>query len=237
VRIRIGTSGWVYPHWRGRFYPADLPPAGWLEYYARHFETVEVNNTFYRLPSARAFDAWAQRVPAGFLFALKASRFITHIKRLGAASAPVRTFLGRAQRLGDRLGPVLFQLPPRFRVDLARLEAFLRVLPAGRRFALEFRDPSWHRREVYDLLAARNVAYCIMVGLEPTEEVVTADFLYLRFHAPPAGVAFGRARLRRWAAVIHRLSGGTRDVYAYFNNDAEAAAVADALALRDLVAA
>ncbi len=236
-QVRIGTSGWVYPHWRGRFYPADAPQQRWLEYYARHFDTVEVNNTFYRLPAARAFDAWARRVPAGFLFALKASRFITHVKRLRGAAAPVRTFLGRAGRLGDRLGPILFQLPPRWKADPARLEAFLRVLPAGRRYALEFRDPTWHVREVFDLLAAHHVAYCIMVGLEPTREEATADFVYIRFHVPPTGVEFGRARLRRWAEALRRLGGGTRDIYAYFNNDAEGAAVRDALALQELLGA
>ncbi|MDR7510253.1 MAG: DUF72 domain-containing protein [Armatimonadota bacterium] len=236
-RMWIGTSGWVYPHWRGRFYPAEGPASRWLEFYARHFDTVEVNNTFYRLPAAGTFDEWARRAPEGFLFALKASRFITHVKRLRAASAPVRTFLGRARRLGDRLGPVLFQLPPRFRVDRVRLEAFLRILPAGWRFAMEFRDPSWHTREVFDLLAERNVAYCIMVGLEPTREVATADFVYIRFHSPPTGVEFGLARLRRWAEALRRLSGERRDVYAYFNNDAEGAAVRDALALRDLLGA
>lgn len=237
MKLLIGTSGWVYPHWRKQFYPQSLPSSKWLEFFSERFATVEVNNTFYRLPAAQTFASWSHRAHEGFVFAVKGSRYITHIKRLRAPAVPVGRFMTRARYLKPKLGPVLFQLPPRFHVDRARLEAFLQVLPSRQQFAIEFRDPSWHHREVYELLASRGVAYCIMVGpgLE-REEVATADFIYVRFHAPDSGgPAFGRRRLRVWAKTILALCEGRRDAHIYFNNDAEGAALADAADLRELL--
>jgi uncharacterized protein YecE (DUF72 family) len=214
-----------------------VPQARWLEFYARQFSTVEVNNSFYRLPAAAVFAAWRERTPPGFVFAVKASRFITHIKRLREAQDAVRLFLARAAHLGPKLGPVLFQLPPRFRVDLERLDAFLAALPGGVRPVMEFRDPSWHVAEVFDLLDRRGSAYCVMV--HPTLRCVprvTAGRLYLRFHAPPGGrPGFGRRRLRAWAERIAELMRGAEEGWVYFNNDAQGAAVEDARILRALL--
>ncbi len=237
--LLIGTSGWVYRHWRERFYPRGLPQSRWLEYYAAQFPTVEVNNSFYGLPAADVFRGWRERTPRDFAFAVKASRYITHVKRLRSASQPVRTFVHRARNLGQKLGPVLFQLPPRFPRDLARLDEFLRTLPQTLRPVMEFRDPSWHVREVFELLDRRGAAYCIMVA--PTlkcERVVTGGILYVRFHAPgSAGPSFGRRRLREWAAHITELMPKAREGYVYFNNDAQGAAIEDARILRELLEA
>jgi len=235
--LLIGTSGWAYPHWRERFYPRGVPPTRWLEHYARHFPTVEVNNTFYRLPPADVFAAWQARTPAEFTFAVKASRYLTHVLRLRKPRRPLATFLARAAALGPKLGPVLFQLPPRFPVDPERLDAFLRALPGDVRPVMEFRDPSWHVPEVFDLLDRRGCAYCIMVGPHlRCELVVTARRLYLRFHAPGgAGPTFGRRRLRLWARRIEELMGEADEGWIYFNNDAEGAAVEDARLLRHLL--
>lgn len=236
-RLLIGTSGWVYPHWRERFYPRGLPQARWLEHYAQRFPTVEVNNSFYRLPPAAVFQAWRQRTPPGFMFSVKASRFITHIKRLREARGAVATFVKRAVHLGPKLGPVLFQLPPRFPIDLERLERFLKVLPNGVRPVMEFRDPSWHVPQVYDMLDRYGAAYCIMVAPKLTSvPVVTGRRLYVRFHAHGgAGPAFGRRRLRAWADRIRDLMDRADEGWVYFNNDPHGAALDDARILRELL--
>jgi uncharacterized protein YecE (DUF72 family) len=150
--LRIGCSGWQYKHWRGDFYPAEMKPQTWLPFYARHFDTVEVNNTFYRLPESSTFAAWRQAVPASFAFAVKASRYLTHMKKLKEPAEPLDRFFSRARHLGDRLGPVLFQLPPRWTVDVDRLHAFLRALPRRGRHAFEFREPTWYRDDVFALI-------------------------------------------------------------------------------------
>jgi len=235
--VHIGTSGWVYPHWRERFYPRELPQARWLEFFARQFATVEVNNTFYRLPPAAVFEAWRERTPEGFVFAVKASRYITHLLRLREPRRPLEVFLARAAHLGPKLGPVLFQLPPRFPIDLERLDGFLRAVPRGVRPVMEFRDPSWHVPRVFDLLDRRGCAYCIMVAPAlKCELVVTARRLYLRFHAPGgARPAFGRRRLRPWARRIGELMREADEGWVYFNNDMEGAAIEDARILRSLL--
>lgn len=235
--LLIGTSGWVYPHWSGVFYPPGLPQSRWLEFYAGRFPTVEVNNSFYRLPSAETFRAWRSRVPQGFVFSVKASRFITHVKRLRDPRAPLRLLIGRAGYLDAMLGPLLFQLPPRFPVDLDRLETFLRALPASVRSVMEFRDPSWHVPAVYDLLQRYGVGYCIMVAPTLTcDPIVTGRLLYARFHAPAgSGPAFGRRRLNVWARRLDGLLQQADAGYVYFNNDAAGAAVADAAVLRSLL--
>ncbi len=143
MAVRIGTSGWVYKHWREVFYPPDLPARAWFTFYAREFHTVEINNSFYRLPSPEMFDAWRNQAPPGFLYAVKASRYITHMKKLKDPKEPLHEFITRAQHLGHTLGPILYQLPPHWRVNLERLEQFLALLPAGYRHVIEFRDASW----------------------------------------------------------------------------------------------
>ncbi len=159
--LRIGTSGWVYGHWRGRFYPPELPQGAWFAHYARAFDTVEINNSFYRLPAAATFDAWREQAPPGFLYAVKASRFLTHMKKLADPEEPLGRFFERAARLGGTLGPILYQLPPRWRVNLPRFEAFLAALPPGYRHVVEFRDASWLREEVFHLMERRGVAHCL----------------------------------------------------------------------------
>jgi uncharacterized protein YecE (DUF72 family) len=236
--LRVGCSGWQYAHWRGDFYPADLPAARWLERYAETFDTVEVNNTFYRLPEAKTFADWARRTPDGFLFAVKASRYLTHMRRLTKPKAPLRLFLGRARRLGDRLGPVLYQLPPRWRANLARLEKFLDALPRGLRHAVEFRDRSWYADDVFGALAARGVALCVHdhPGSESPRAAV-GPFVYVRFHG--AGERYGgRYPTRRLASAADWLAKerrGGRDVFAYFNNDGGGHAPRDAVRLRRLL--
>ena len=237
-RFRVGTSGWVYPHWRGVFYPEDLPQGGWLAFYARHFDTVEVNNTFYRLPPPGTFRKWGQEAPPGFLFALKASRFLTHIRRLREPEAPLRTFLERARLLGPALGPILYQLPPRFRADPERLERFLALLPRDLRHAVEFRDPSWFCEEVYALLRRHGVALCVydLPGLE-CPRVVTAPFVYLRFHGSDLLYAgkYTDEQLAEWAGWLRDLPEEVTEAYIYFNNDAFGHAVENARTLRALL--
>lgn len=233
--FRVGTSGYQYDHWKGAFYPADLPRSEWFAYYARHFDTVEINNTFYRLPGPNVFDAWGTAAPPGFIYALKFSGYGTHRKRLKDPQQPIELFVGRARRLRHALGPILIQLPPRFKVNRERLEPFVRALPRPPRWAIEFRDPSWLCEPVFDLLAAHGVALCLHDMLPDHPRRITADFTYLRFHgrrysgnySPQVLVANAR-RIRAW------LADGV-DVYAYFNNDVGGHAVHNALDLRRYV--
>jgi uncharacterized protein YecE (DUF72 family) len=236
-RFFIGTSGWHYGHWRDVFYPEGLPPERWLAYYARHFNTVEINRSFYRLPEPAAVARWCECVPAGFRFALKASRFITHMKKLKEPRESLKAFSEVAAGLGMRLGPVLFQLPPHWRVDPARLAAFLAALPRNWRCAFELRDPSWHCEEVYAALRRHNAAFCIFdLGGFTSPLELTADFAYLRLHGPgePYAGRYGRRRLRDWAAAIQGWK-GQGEVHAYFDNDEAGFAVQDALELRRLL--
>ncbi|MHB1530923.1 DUF72 domain-containing protein [Acidithiobacillus sp.] len=236
---RIGCSGWYYPHWRGPFYPADLPPHDWLDFYARYFDTVEINSSFYRLPAEKALRTWRERTPSGFCFVPKASRFITHMKKLSAAEDALTVFLGRMEILGGKLGPFLFQLPPRWRRNPERLDRFLQDLPLGHRYAFEMRDPSWHHPEIYALLKAHNAAFCIfdLAGFQSPIEV-TADFAYVRLHGPGAAAYagyYGADALGIWAARIRSWQDLTA-VHVYFNNDPAAHAVHNALELKNILA-
>jgi uncharacterized protein YecE (DUF72 family) len=237
--IWIGTSGYVYRHWRkGVFYPAGLKQREELGYYATRFPTVELNNPFYRLPTPEMFIRWRDTTPQTFRFAVKASRYITHIKRLLDVSDEVARFMERAELLGPKLGPVLFQLPPNQQIDLPRLEGFLRLLGPGRQWVLEFRHPSWHAAEVYRLLAGHHVALCIPVGggLQP-DRITTAPFTYIRMHRgqEPAG-GFTPEELKTWSGRIQALSDAGKEVYLYFNNDWEGFAIRDALLIERLLA-
>jgi uncharacterized protein YecE (DUF72 family) len=231
----VGCSGWQYAHWRDRFYPADLRVARWLEYYATRFDTVEINNSFYRLPEAATFTEWRRRVPASFLYAVKASRYLTHMKKLKEPGPPLARLFSRIRALGNRLGPVLYQLPPHWGRNLERLEAFLRRLPSRRLHAVEFRDSSWYVDETFALLGEYKTALCLhdMAG-SATGLRVVGPFVYLRFHGPQRyGGAYPDAVLQasaEWCA--HRRREGL-GVYAYFNNDTEAHAPRDAARFRD----
>lgn len=234
----MGCSGWLYPHWRGSFYPRDLAAGRWLAYYSSVFDTVELNNSFYRLPEARQFAAWRRQTPEGFLFAVKASRYLTHMKKLKEPRQPLSLLFARAKNLGSKLGPVLYQLPPRFDCDPERLASFLAALPRGRRHAFEFRDPSWYSEDVFALLARRRAALCLhdMPGSESPRRT-TAPFVYIRYHGTGAhhGGRYPARMLRKEAVWIGaRLQSGL-DVCAYFNNDAGGYAPRDALRLKELV--
>ncbi len=236
MTIRISTSGWVYNHWRGIFYPKNLPQRDWFTYYAREFDTVEINNSFYRLPSADAFDTWRKQAPSGFLYAVKASRYLTHMKKLKDPEEPLKRFFERASRLGNALGPVLYQLPPNWRVNLPRLEHFLSVLPKQHTHVLEFRDESWLIESVFRLMEQYHIAHCIhdMYPLKiPTR--VTAPIVYLRFHGSLThGGDYPLATLKGWARRIADWHNKKLDVFVYFNNDIEGYAVKDAKMLRGL---
>jgi uncharacterized protein YecE (DUF72 family) len=234
--IHVGTSGWQYRDWRGRFYPEPLPQSKWLEHYVTEFPTVELNNSFYRLPSEAAFDAWRERTPEGFVMTVKASRYLTHIRRLRDPKDPVELFWSRARRLGPRLGPVLVQLPPGFGLDLERLVDLLGVLPSGMRAAFEFRDPTWMVKQVYELLDLAGAA--LVLADRPgarIDPVVTGGWSYVRFHQGQMDQpGYTGEKLRRWADRIAGLR--ARDVFVYFNNDPGAAAIRDAHAMTELLA-
>jgi uncharacterized protein YecE (DUF72 family) len=236
--IRIGCSGWQYRHWRGDFYPGDLPQARWLEYYAERFDTVEINNTFYRLPEAATFAAWGRRAPRGFVYAVKASRFLTHMKKLKDPEAGIEKFMERATVLGRKLGPILFQLPPFWERNVERLEGFLHALPRRRRYAFELRNPTWHHPDVYRVLERYNAAFCIyeLSGFRSGIEV-TADFTYVRLHGPggPYQGSYAAGTLEDWAERVRRWSRELKAVYCYFDNDQAAYAVRNALTLKQLV--
>jgi len=228
----------VYPHWRkGVFYPAGLPARAELPWYAERFPTVELNNPFYRLPEPPTVERWREAVPPGFVFAVKASRLITHTLRLRGCGPALAELESRVALLGPKRGPVLFQLPPTFPLDLPRLAGFLALLDPGRPWVVEFRHPSWHQPEVYQALGQHRVALCIPIGGPVFPDlVVTAPFVYLRFHAGRApGGGFEPEALRDWAG---RLRGALRsglDGYVYFNNDRDGHAVRDAEALTRLL--
>ena len=237
-RARIGTSGWEYRHWAGSFYPERQPRDRWLEFYAEFFDTVELNNSFYRLPEAATFAAWARRVPDGFAFAVKASRYLTHVRRLKEPAEPLERFWTRAVRLGDRLGPVLYQLPPRWRPDFERLAAFLDTLPHGRRQALEIRDPRWYGRQLTMQLADAGVALCLHdMESSAAPAAPVGPFVYLRFHGSGAryGGRYSSQRLTAWASRITDWVASGLAVWAYFNNDIGGHAVRDADRLRAMV--
>ncbi|UCE85645.1 MAG: DUF72 domain-containing protein [Deltaproteobacteria bacterium] len=234
-RLRVGTSGYHYAHWQRVFYPDELPTAQWLRYYASRFDTVEINNTFYRLPEPETFDAWRDQVSAGFCFALKFSRFGTHVKRLRAPREPIERFLERARRLKRQLGPILVQLPPNWHADPARLAGFLEATPARTRFAIEFRDASWLCDPVYALLRQHGAALCIHDGLDDHPRELTAGWVYLRFHGDRTRVRYSAQALTAQARRIRRWLADGYDVYAYFNNDARGYALSNAADLRRYV--
>jgi uncharacterized protein YecE (DUF72 family) len=233
--VHVGTSGWQYRDWRDRFYPARLPQSEWLAYFAGVFETVEVNNSFYRLPERATFERWRRQTPEGFVVAVKASRYITHIRRLRDVGDAVDLLWGRATGLGPRLGPVLFQLPPRFPADAERLQASLGSLPAGMRAAFEFRDRSWYTPEIITML---DRAGCALVWPDRPGTRMrlpsTGGWAYIRFHqGRPAAAGYDRRKLRRWADRIAALD--VSEAFVYFNNDPGGAAIRDAHTLSSLL--
>jgi uncharacterized protein YecE (DUF72 family) len=233
---RIGTSGYQYDHWKGIFYPDDLPKSQWFTYYARHFDTVEINATFYRLPAASVFDAWRAAAPAGFLYALKFSRFGTHRKRLKDPRQPIEAFVERAQRLGSGTGPILVQLPPTMKRDMTRLENFLALLPPSLRWTVEFREPSWLCEPVFQLLEHYRAALCVHDMLPDHPRRTTADFTYWRFHGDGYRTGYTAQALSACARWLRAQLHDGVDAYVYFNNDIGGHALRNAADLRRYLA-
>lgn len=240
MSLHVGTSGWQYKDWRGGLYPEGVPQRLWLERYAECFATVESNNAFYRLPPTETFEKWRDRTPGGFVMAVKASRYLTHIKRLTEPEEPVARLMRSVSGLAGKLGPILLQLPPTLQVDTARLDACLRCFPPGTRVAVELRHDSWWTDEVRAVLTTHNAALCWADRrARPWNPLWrTADWAYLRFHEGAASPwpSYGATSLRSWLGRVHHEWDTTADVYAYFNNDQRGAAVRDALRFRDIAA-
>ncbi len=233
----MGTSGWQYPHWRRVFYPEKLPQRRWLEYFSERFQTVEVNNTFYNLPEKSVFEHWRSSTPSDFVLATKMSRYLTHLKRLHDPEDPVRRFMERARVLGHKLGPVLIQLPPRFKANLQLLDETLRQFDSSVRVAVEFRDDSWYTPETRDLLEQRGVALCLADSPHRKQPMWrTADWSFVRFHEGAGERAPGYERdiLERWVERISTTWSRDADVYAYFNNDVLGYAIKDAVTFAEL---
>ena len=232
MTVHVGTSGWQYRDWRGTFYPQGLRQADWLAHYAERFATVEVNNTFYRLPEPERFEAWAKGTPDGFVMALKASRYLTHVKRLKDPAPPVARMLEHAEPLKRKLGPVLVQLPPNFHADLDRLDAALRAFPEHVRVAVEPRHASWFSEELRALLTEREAGLCLADRDSKliTPAWATASWGFVRFHAGRARPhpCYGRQALDTRAGLIADLWPADADVFCYFNNDTHCCAVRDA---------
>jgi uncharacterized protein YecE (DUF72 family) len=238
ARARVGCSGWMYKDWRGIVYPKDLPVRRWFEHYTTLFDTVELNNTFYRLPPPATVEGWAAQAPPGFLYALKLGQFGSHRMKLRDAASWLPNHLDRAMRLGPALGPTLVQLPPRWKRNAERLDEFLAVAPKTMRWAVELRDPSWVHDDVLSVLRRHDAALCIHDLLADHPWELTTDWTYLRFHGPKAldkkyWGRYGSRRLTPIAARLQRWLDEGHDVYAYFNNDYEGHAVRDAQWLRD----
>jgi len=239
VAVFVGTSGWQYEDWRERFYPREVPKARWLEHYSQRFRVVESNNAFYRLPKPETFRAWAERTPDDFVFTVKVSRFLTHIKRLREPEEPVARFLDHARHLGPKLAPVLLQLPPTLKADLPALDETLGLFGRSVRVAVEFRHPTWFTDGCKEILERHGAALCLADGtLRPgplrsrpvTPMWRTAAWGYVRFHQGAASPhpCYGRTALTTWAGRVASLWGPADDVYAFFNNDHNACAVRDA---------
>lgn len=236
-RILIGTSGWHYKHWKGPFYPKDMKPGRFLGYYAERFSTAEINNSFYKLPEEKTLKQWKQTAGDDFTFSVKASRFITHMKKLKDPLETLPNFSNRVKLLGNNLGPVLYQLPPKWNCNVERLKSFLKALEnCPYRAVFEFRDPSWFNEDVYRALSDHNAAFCIydMQGSQCPKEV-TADFAYIRLHGPGEKYQ-GQYRtqdLAGWAGAISTWSRAGKEIYCYFDNDDSGFAAQDALRLKE----
>ena len=236
----MGTSGWQYAHWKRVFYPEKLPQRAWLQHFAERFQTVEVNNTFYNLPERSVFEHWRRGSPRDFIFALKMSRFLTHLKRLHDPEEPVHRFMQRARGLGPKLGPVLIQLPPRFHQNVELLAATLRLFPSSVRLSVEFRDETWFTAETRALLEQHGAALCLADTPRRKQPMWrTASWGFVRFHEGqgPHAPGYERDVLRRWVQRIGETWTRESDVYVYFNNDAAGYAIRDAIAFAELAEA
>ncbi|HYC90109.1 MAG TPA: DUF72 domain-containing protein [Thermoanaerobaculia bacterium] len=237
--IRIGTSGYHYKHWLGRYYPEGMKANEMLKHYLRDFDTVELNNTFYQLPNESTFDAWRKNTPSDFLYAVKGSRFITHMIKLKDAQRGLTNFMPRAERLRGKLGPILWQLPPGWKVNVERLEEFLSLLPKEHRYTFELRNETWMTDAVLEVLKKYNAAFCIyeLAGYHSPIEL-TADWTYIRLHGPTSFKyqgSYSDEQLAEWADRIRAWSKKLKGIYVYFDNDDSAYAVYNALTLKRMV--
>ncbi len=237
-KIFIGTSGYNYKHWKGPFYPDDMSSDEWFDFYCQNFDAVEINNSFYQLPEKKTFQSWKDRSPDNFRFSVKASRYITHMKKLKDPKEPTGNFFKAVDGLDDKLEAVLFQLPPRWGFNKERLASFLKVLPADFKYAFEFRDNSWWNDETYELLQKNNAAFCIF-DLEGTltPKMVTSDMVYIRLHGPGRAYEgeYDIKKLSGWAGALSSWSNTGRMVHCYFDNDQDGYAAKDAEKLRKMV--
>lgn len=237
--IHIGTSGWYYNHWVGSFYPEDTNSGDFFNYYTKNFDTLEINNTFYRLPSDKTLNHWLSQTPEDFVYSFKASRYITHMKKLKDPMFSTFSFFEKIKLLEDKIGPVLFQLPPYWGVDSERLGVFVKGLPENYRYVFEFRDKSWINQEVKQILEDNNCAFCIY-HLEGylTPKWVTADFVYIRLHGPEKVAYKGKYSekdLKAWAEDIKKWEEEGKDVFCYFDNDEKGYAPINAKELKELL--
>ncbi len=236
--VNIGTSGWHYEHWKNVFYPPELSPREWLDCYSNEFITVEINNTFYHLPDLETVRDWRKRTPEGFLFTAKASRYITHMKKLKDPDPPVFRFLNRIRELKGKLGPVLFQLPPHWKCNRDRLAAFLDVLPEAYQYAFEFRDRSWWTGDIVRLLEENGAAFCIYeLAEQKSPKWCTADFVFIRLHGPAGAYKglYDSQSLSGWAGAISSWKRAGKAVFCYFDNDQHGYAVENARMLRNML--
>jgi len=237
MSIYIGTSGYNYKHWKGPFYPEDLKQDAWLDFYAQQFQTLEINNTFYNLPEKKTFEHWRDTVPTDFTFAVKASRYITHMKKLNEPKEALNNFLDSVSLLQDKLGPILFQLPPRWHLNLERLDAFLKLLSNEFQYVFEFRDHTWWDKAVYERLEKANAAFCVYeLAGEISPKIVTADFVYVRLHGPGDAYEgkYETQTLSGWAGAFSAWKNQNKDVYCFFDNDQNGYAAENARMLQEM---
>jgi uncharacterized protein YecE (DUF72 family) len=239
MKIHIGTSGWKYKHWQGGiFYPPELKETDELSFYTGIFKTVELNNSFYHLPDPKTFKQWGKSVPANFIFSVKASRYITHMKKLNETGEALSLFLKHARQLKEHLGPILFQLPPKWKINIERFELFIKKLPKKFRYTFEFRNPTWYHQDIYDLLKKYNCAFCIYeLDHHQSPIITTADFIYIRLHGPEGKYngSYSNQQLKEWAKRCRNWSKSGKEVFIYFDNDQKGYAANNAQSLQTLI--
>jgi len=236
--IRIGTSGWYYNHWSGLFYPANLPKTRWFQYYAEHFDSVEVNNTFHQLPKQESVKKWYAQAPKNFIYTVKANRYITHIKRLKNASDALERFFETVDLLKQKLGPVLYQLPPSLQKDLDLLGGFIRLLPKNRIAVFEFRHKSWYSDDTFELLNKFNVGFCVHdMPSKQSPRINTGNIIYIRFHGSTEKYSgnYTKSTLKDWVHWLKEQNKKARRIYIYFNNDFNAFAVENAKQIKEQI--
>ncbi|GAB2759949.1 DUF72 domain-containing protein [Salinimicrobium soli] len=232
-KIRIGTSGYQYKHWKGDFYPKDMPVKDWFDHYTKFFNTVEINNTFYKMAEAEIFADWRKAAPKDFCYSIKYSRFGTHRKKLKDPEGHVAYFMDRVVHLKEKLGPILVQLPPNWKPNLQRLEGFLDVLPKDLRLAVEIRDERWFSEELFALLKKYKAALVLHDMIKDHPKIITADWTYFRFHGQNYSGSYSDKNLNSVAEEIREYVSKNKDVYAYFNNDLDGHAIRNALSLKE----